>query len=77
MGWGSRRIVLVLRRVRVLVGQSRRPKQGQKHEMELCFCSISINFGFCSLIMVACGHKYLMLKFKSVMMFNLLTNQPP
>lgn len=22
----------------VLVGQSRRPKQGQKHEMELCFC---------------------------------------
>lgn len=51
----------------VLVGQSRRPKQGQKHEMELCFCSISINFGFCSLFMVACGHKYLMLKFKSAM----------
>lgn len=59
------------------MGQSRRAKQGQKHEMELCFCSISINFGFCSLFMVACGHKYLMLKFKSVMMFNLLTNQPP
>lgn len=30
----------------VLVGQSRRPKQGQEHEMELCFCYISINFGF-------------------------------